>query len=164
MAAPIRTSALPAATPMARIQPLTAFLRTGEGAGTLIPQAEKLLTLGAAVRELLPGNLAAATQVANLKADTLVLHAANNAVAAKLKHHAPALIAGLVALRHPIGRIKIEVRPDTMPASATGCTQRLVPETGVQALTRLADELPEGPLRESVLALARKTTPGGSGR
>lgn len=149
---------------MARIKPLTEFLRAGDGAGSLIPQAEKLLALRAAVCGLLPGNLAAAAQVANVKADTLIIHATNNAVAAKLKHHAPALIAGLVALHQPVARIKVEVHPDPAPVPAPGSAQRLVPETGVQALTRLADELPEGPLRESVLALARKTAPAPRGR
>ncbi len=149
---------------MARIQPLTEFLRAGEGAGSLIPQAEKLLALRAAVSELLPRQLGDAAQVANLKADTLVVYAANNAVAAKLKHHVPALIAGLAARRYAIGRIRVEVRPDAAPMAAHTRTQRLVPESGVQALTRLAQALPDGPLRESVRALARKTTPPGRGR
>lgn len=140
-----------------RAKPIRDFLQAGSGVGDLIPQAEKLLALREAVAPMLPANLRSAAQVANLKAQVLLLQASNNAVAAKLKHYAPRLVSGLADQGYHVTQIKIEVQPDAGTSSASPRKARLVPDAASQALTRLEDTLPEGPLRDAVRALANKT-------
>ena len=140
-----------------RAKPIRDYLQAGSGVGDLIPQAEKLLALRQEVARLLPANLRPAAQVANLKAQVLLLQASNNAVAAKLKHYAPSLVSGLAGQGYHVTQIKIEVQPDARVSGTPPRKARLVPDAASEALTRLEDTLPEGPLREAVRALANKT-------
>lgn len=142
---------------MMRFRPLNDFLHAGEGVGGLVAQGEKLLTLHAAVASSLPQGLAGLTRVANLRGDTLVLHAAHNAVAAKLKHHAPAIVAGLAARGQVITHVRVEVHPDMAPAPPARRAPRCVSEAGARALGDLLGTLPEGRLRDAVAALADKS-------
>lgn len=138
-----------------RTKPLSAYLKAG-GVGELIPQAEKLLALRRVVHRILPPNLRSAAQVANLKADTLILQTSNNATAAKLKHCATSLIEGLAHQGYHVVKIKVEVRPDSREQAPT-TTGRLLPPTAADALRRLESELPaDSALRRAVGALANK--------
>ena len=138
-----------------RTKPVGHFLRSG-GVGELLPQAEKLLALRGRVAALLPPNLRAGTEVANSKGEVLVLQADNNAVAAKLKHHAPGILSGLAHAGYHYQQLKVDVRP-AAERDAPARRMRLIPDAAGAALSRLEGQLPDGPLRDAVHKLARKT-------
>jgi hypothetical protein len=141
--------------PSVRSKPLSAYLKAG-GVGELIPQAEKLLALRRVVHRILPPNLRMAAQVANLKAETLILQTSNNATAAKLKHCANSLSEGLAREGYHVAKIKVEVRPEH-PVPARASASRPLPPTAAEALRRLERDLPaDSSLRRTVGALANK--------
>ena len=138
-------------------KPLGEFLQQADGAGALMAQARQLLVLRRATTTLLPAPLRKLYQVANYKQGTLIVFAANNAVAAKLRLMRPALLQACLESGTAVRELKIEVEPAAF-VTPHGPKKRAFLSGGARlALERLEAQLSEGALRERIRALAKKS-------
>lgn len=122
---------------------LDACLKADSGLARLSAHANRLMRLQRLFEAATP--LARQSRIANLKLGKVVIHAANGAVAAKLRQMEPRLAAVFRCEAAEVTGIEIRVqpgggqRPAVRPAisAAIGSQQK-------QALTSLANDLPEG--------------------
>ncbi len=77
-----------------RAKHIAGLLDAEEGGGRLISHAKLLLRLRTAADEVLPANLRRSCAIANLRQEKVVIFAENNAIAAKIRLYAPALLHG----------------------------------------------------------------------
>lgn len=133
-------------------------LRADPAMARLDGHASRLLRLQAVVALALPPNLARASRVANLKSGTLLIHADNGAVAAKLRQMAPRLVDVVRFEAAEVTGIDIRVQgrvADT--GKARGETYDRIGNKAKQGLTSLEKTLPEGSrLRTALEWLVRR--------
>jgi hypothetical protein len=123
----------------------------------LVNRAEQLSLLQQQLTAIAPPELARGCRVANLRHGTVILHVTSNAAAAKLKHFLPRLVDGFRSSCADVNSAKIEVQFLTRPTSGAGQRKRSVLAPPAAPLLRLADALPDTPLREAVRALAKRS-------
>lgn len=132
-------------------QPLRRFVGTGSTLENLRDHAQRLMELQRHVDAALPATLAAACHVANLKDDTLLIHADNGAVAAKLRQATPRLVEALAQQGVRLAGIKIATRPAHAAPPEPPPTRRTVSGQARQDMQTLADQLPaDDPLRKAL--------------
>ena len=132
------------------------FLSHEEGAGALMGQAKLLLALGRVIEPLVPIPLRKLYRVANYKQGTLLLFAANNSVAAKLRLLAPSLIEACLHRGTAVKELKVEVRPPAFPPTVRTAKRAFLSGNAKQTLKKLENSLDEGELRRRVRALVAK--------
>ena len=136
---------------------LQEHIDSGDGLAHIASHARRLLQFQALLEAALPATLRAHVWVANFRLGKLLVHAANSAVAAKIRHLVPSLAYDLSNKGAKVTQIEVRVQ-----AKATGRpTQKrerpaLPGQNQKQALTSLSRELPEGsPLKGALDGLLR---------
>ena len=136
---------------------LQEHLSTAEGTARFAAHAQRLLRLQRLLESVLPPALRAHARVANLRQGKLVIHAANSAVAAKLRQFGPRFAEAFI--KDGAQFTEIDVRVQAKAIMPTRVKQNLIvaPSTErKQALTLLAESLPEeSPLKASLDKLLR---------
>jgi len=127
-----------------------------DGMYSLMPQAQRLMELRRIAARALPGNLLRSCSIANYKQGKVVIFAENSAVAAKLKLLAPTLRDHFVKSAIEVTGIDVEVQP-TNPAPPPPAKHTHLSSGAAQALTDLADQLPDSKLKSSINALADRS-------
>lgn len=135
---------------------LDALLRDNAGLQSYVRQAGALAQLQALWRASVPAELRPHAQAAGLKHKRITVLADNGAVAAKLKLIAPSLLKTLQNKGLEVTSIRVEVqvksarqrRPDTA---------RKINASAAASLLRLAQELPDSPLRAALERLASRS-------
>ncbi len=141
-----------------RARPLDHYLNSNESMARLAAHAGHLLKLQQSFEKAVPAMLAKSCRVANFKLGVVIIHAENGAVAAKLRQIAPSLSEDFRSRGEQVTEIRIKVQPldaalqhKPTPHAAT------LGEGGRASLGRLAETLPEGPLRTALEGFVKKT-------
>jgi len=117
-------------------------------------ELRQLAALQSVLTEVLPGDLAAATQVALVKAGELILSADNGAVAAKLRQIAPRILVFLRQRGFEITGIRLQVqvrvRDNPLPQK-----QISLSSNARSAIDLLSERLDASPLRTALKRLGR---------
>lgn len=118
-------------------------------------ELRQLAVLQSALAEVLPGNLAANSSVAVLKAGELILSADNGAVAAKLRQMAPRILVFLRQHGFQITGIRLQVqvrvRDNPLPQK-----QISLSSDARHAIGLLSDRLDPSPLKTALERLGRR--------
>ncbi len=125
------------------------------GFARLSTQAARLLRMQRLFDSATP--LARNARVANLRVEKVVIHAANGAVATKLKQIAPTLV-GVFRYEAPeVTGIEVRVQPRQSHAPRGGAAPSSIAERQKRGLAALADGLPaESPLRAALNRLVAR--------
>ena len=136
---------------------LQEHLSTAEGTARFAAHAQRLLRLQRLLESVLPPALRAHSRVANLRQGKLVIHAANSAVAAKLRQFGPRFAEAFI--KDGAQFTEIDVRVQAKAIIPTRVKQNPIVAPSIerkQALTLLAESLPEeSPLKASLDKLLR---------
>jgi hypothetical protein len=134
--------------------------------GSLLGATDELKTLTAGTRRLrelqtlyvgsAPRDLGRSSRVRNLRGGTLLISADNAAVATKLRHLAPTLLAAIRKSEPQITGLKIEVQ-------VSGAPQERVPQSkksplsadAIQEFDALSKRVPDGNLKSALARLVR---------
>lgn len=121
----------------------------------LSAHAERLMALQRVFAAVVPAYLAEASQVANWRLGTLVIHAANAAVATKLKQLATTLRTAFLRQGMDVVDIQVKVQPiRPHPPQPAPTRQAHVAADARAALTQLGNSLPDdSPLRAALQRL-----------
>ncbi|MDP2811074.1 MAG: DUF721 domain-containing protein [Rhodocyclaceae bacterium] len=135
---------------------LDACLKADDGLARLTGHADRLLRMQRLFEAATP--LSSGARIANLKSGKIVIHAANGAVAAKLKQIAPTLADVFRFESAEVTGIEIRVQPRVRGlAKPAKFPRAIIGENQKRGLTSLASSLPEGsPLRAAVTRLVSK--------
>jgi hypothetical protein len=114
----------------------------------------------AAMRAFLPAELGSECQVANVRDHVLTVHLTTAAWATRFRFLVPDLLPRLNQLADfaNVREVRIKVAPVVPIAASPSATGRPLPAPDAGALTRLADALDYGELKEAILRLARHGT------
>lgn len=98
--------------------------------------------------------------VANVRDGVVIIHAANNATAAKMRLILPRLLASFQANRSDVNGVRIELQFPRTPTNGAGRrpARMISPSAGAQ-IDACATRLPDSPLKEALLALATRAGP-----
>ena len=132
------------------------FLDSADGAGNVLAHAKFLLRLANLYREIAPAHLCQASKVANYKSGTLVIHAANGAVAVKLRQLATTLSEGFRRRGVECSSLLVKVQTSEIPARSTRATHHPLSRQSSHSLEELRDALPESDLRQAVDTLLQR--------
>ena len=120
-------------------------------------ELRQLAALQSALAEILPGNLAANSSVALVKAGELILSADNGAVAAKLRQMAPRLLLFLRQQGFQVTGIRLQVqvgvRDNPLPQK-----QISLSSDAREAIGLLSDRLGPSPLKTALERLGSRGT------
>jgi hypothetical protein len=105
--------------------------------------------------KLLPDYLASNVEPGFIKDGVLALFAGHNALAARLRHIEPRLLADLQQRGWAVDSLKIRVRPQAMK-EATPPKQARMSAAGASALSELAETLAPSPLQEALAKMAAR--------
>jgi hypothetical protein len=126
-------------------------LMADAGLARLSSHAKHLLGLQRVFESATP--LSRQARVANLKLGKIIIHASNSAVAAKLRQIEPRLAAAFRSVAAEVTGIDIRVQPDASKRQPARLNHRVsIGSRQKQALTSLADSLPEGSALRRALA------------
>lgn len=127
------------------------FLNADEAMARLAAHAGHLLKLQRLFEEVAPAALARTCRIANFKSGVIFIHAENGAVAAKLRQITPRLNDEFRTRGVQVTEIRIKVQPlDVAVQHRPPSPAAVLGDAGRASISRLADSLPEGPLRESL--------------
>ncbi|WP_421025275.1 DciA family protein [Paraburkholderia sp. A1RO-5L] len=167
-AAPVRTSGTTAASgPAARPgksrkfasprtpQPLAEVLSRTDAFAPLRAGVEQIAAIQRDLDALLPDYLAASVEPGFIKDGKLALFAAHNALAARLRHLEPRLVADLQTRGWPLDGVRIRVRPQAVKDAPLPKQARMTP-AGAAALAALSENLPPSPLQEALAKMAAR--------
>jgi hypothetical protein len=138
------------------LQPLAYVLATDATLAAWHARALAEAELTSTVRRHLPRALADRVHVAEAAPTMLTLAASTGTVAAVVRQRLPDILEGLnrEGCNFTEIRVRVQVRVDTPPPEKPLKIQRN--KTDPAPLRRLADSLPEGPLKAAVQRLARR--------
>lgn len=143
-------------------QNLGAFLAEADDIKPLMSRARHLLDLQRLLSISLPASLAQAATLANYRQGTVVIHAANGAIAAKLKLLAPGLRDLLLKRGVEVTGIEIEVQPAKSSATPVAKTAKLS-ATASRELSKLASQLPDSELKSIIVSFSSRGADKNSG-
>jgi len=134
---------------------LDAYLKSAKDLERLAAHAEKLHGLQRIYAQVAPANLATASQVANFNSGKVVIHAANGAVAAKLKQLEPSLRGEFYSNGVEVTEISIKVQAAAAERAAVRPpADRAISSTASKQIETLAEQLPaDSPLRAALRRL-----------
>jgi hypothetical protein len=138
-------------------QPVAEVLRRTDAFAPLRAGVEQIAAMERDLSQLLPDYLAASVEPGFIKDGTLVLFAAHNALAARLRHLEPRLVTELQARGWPLNALRIRVRPQSVKEPPPVKEARMTP-VGASALRTLAETLPPSPLQEALAKMAARHT------
>lgn len=122
----------------------------------LLQQAQQWQRLDENIKKILPANLRSHFQTACIRNGTLILLAANNMAASRLKMILPSLLQPLQQLDHSIHDVRVSVLPKP-PAVVKSNTLKLSP-AALQNFEETAEKLQEShpQLAQRLMALVKK--------
>ena len=141
---------------------LQEHLLTAEGTARFAAHAQRLLRFQSLLEASLPGPLRSHARVANLRQGKLVIHAANSAVAAKLRQLGPRFAEVFSKAGAQITEIEVKVQARApAPAMVPSKPFARPGQRQEQALTNLTNSLPEaspmrGPLQRLLQAIKER--------
>ncbi|MDR5732849.1 DUF721 domain-containing protein [Caballeronia sp. LZ025] len=116
---------------------------------------EQMAALQRDLTALLPDYLAANIEPGFIKDGVLALFAAHNALAARLRHMEPRLLADLQQRGWAVDSLRIRVRPQAVREAAPPKQARMS-AAGASALHELAESLAPSPLQEALARMAAR--------
>src|SRR5260221_7089899 len=137
-------------------QPLSHVLATDATLAAWAARARAEAELTSAVRRHLPRALADRVRVAEASGATLTLATNAGTVAAVVRQRLPDILGGLQREGCNFTEIRVRVQVRVDPASAAKSLKIQREKTDPAPLLRLAQSLPEGPLKAAVQRLARR--------
>ncbi|NIF80254.1 DUF721 domain-containing protein [Paraburkholderia sp. Cy-641] len=138
-----------------RPQPLSEVLGRTDAFAALRAGVEQIAALEKDLRELLPDYLASSIEPGFIKEGVLALFAAHNALAARLRHLEPRLLADLQQRGWPVHALKIRVRPQPLKEPPP-VKQACMTPAGADALQALSESLAPSPLQEALARMAAR--------
>jgi len=137
---------------------VTTLLESEAHVARLTAHAGRLLQLQRQLELALPRQLTKVARVANYRLGKVVIHAANGAVAAKVRQLVPGLVEKYRQNGAEVNEIEIKVQPaNPVTLKARDKTPTVIGDKAKQGLTNLAQSLPEdAPLRMALERLAAK--------
>ncbi|CAG9205363.1 conserved hypothetical protein [Paraburkholderia tropica] len=136
-------------------QLLTEVLSRTDAFAPLRAGVEQISAIQRDLNALLPDYLASSVEPGFIKEGKLALFAAHNALAARLRHLEPRLVADLQARGWPIDGVRIRVRPQAVKEPPQPKQARMTP-VGAAALATLSENLPPSPLQEALAKMAAR--------
>lgn len=136
-------------------QPLTEVLSRTDAFAPLRAGVEQIAAIQRDLDALLPDYLAASVEPGFIKDGKLALFAAHNALAARLRHLEPRLVADLQARGWSLDGVRIRVRPQAVKEPPLPKQARMTP-AGAAALAALSENLPPSPLQEALAKMAAR--------
>ena len=147
-------------TPRGLAPTIIEFLRRNDGAGNLLPAAERVLELRQDLLALVPAVFPETCEVAGFTEDTLTLRVASAGAAAKLRQTLPRLREGLLDRGWKVNSIRLRVQAFDSVEVSRSCAilpkHALMPGDAVAAFSELATQLSESPLKDAVSRLVRR--------
>jgi len=136
-------------------QPVAEVLGRTDAFAPLRAGVEQIAAMERDLAQLLPDYLAASVEPGFVKDGTLVLFAAHNALAARLRHLEPRLVVDLQARGWALDALRIRVRPQSVKEPPPPKQARMTP-AGASALQELAETLPPSPLQQALAKMASR--------
>ncbi|HEY3596579.1 MAG TPA: DciA family protein [Paraburkholderia sp.] len=116
---------------------------------------EQIAALERDLTALLPDYLASSVEPGFIKDGVLALFAAHNALAARLRHLEPRLLADLQQRGWAVQSLKIRVRPQPVKEPQPAKQARMT-RTGADALHALSESLAPSPLQAALAKMAAR--------
>lgn len=137
---------------------VTTLLESEAHVARLTAHAGRLLQLQRQLELALPRQLTKVVRVANYRLGKLIIHAANGAVAAKVRQIVPGLVEKYRQNGAEVNEIEIKVQPiNPAQPKASALSPAVIGDKAKQGLTNLAQTLPaDAPLRLALERLAAK--------
>ncbi|MGH8782768.1 DciA family protein [Paraburkholderia sp.] len=138
-----------------RPQPVSELLGRTDEFAALRAGVEQIAALERDLKTMLPDYLATSVEPGFIKDGVLALFAAHNALAARLRHLEPRLLADLQQRGWAVNALKIRVRPQSVK-EPTPLKQARMTEVGAAALQALSESLEASPLQEALARMAKR--------
>lgn len=132
------------------------YLDKDAAAGRVMAHARLLLKLSRRFEAVAPAGLRHSAHVANYKLGTIVIHADNGAVAAKIRQLSQRLSNELSKGGAECSGIEVKVQPRQIPSQSISSTQKPLSDKAIGILQSTSDALPEGPLRKALDNLLKR--------
>lgn len=126
------------------------YLDKDAAAGRVMAHARLLLKLSRRFEAVAPAGLRHSAHVANYKLGTIIIHADNGAVAAKIRQLSQRLSSELSKGGSECSGIEVKVQPRQIPSQSTSSTQKPLSDKAIGILRSTTENLPKGPLREAL--------------
>lgn len=126
------------------------YLDKDATAGRVMAHARLLLKLSRRFEAVAPAGLRHSAHVANYKLGTIIIHADNGAVAAKIRQLSQRLSSELSKGGAECSGIEVKVQPRQIPSQSTSSTQKPISDKAIGMLRSTTENLPKGPLREAL--------------
>lgn len=126
------------------------YLDKDAAAGRVMAHARLLLKLSRRFEAVAPAGLRHSAHVANYKLGTIIIHADNGAVAAKIRQLSQRLSNELSKGGAECSGIEVKVQPRQIPSQSTSSTQKPLSDKAIGMLRSTTENLPKGPLREAL--------------
>jgi hypothetical protein len=139
------------------LQPLARILTTDTLLASWHDRMRREAQLTTTVRRLLPRALADRVRVAEVAPPVLHLAVAAGAVAAVVRQRTPDILAGLRREGCDFTELRVRVQVRTEPAQSHKSVYKQNTKVDSAPLRRLARDLPDGPLKEAVERLVRRS-------
>ncbi|PLZ01603.1 DUF721 domain-containing protein [Burkholderia sp. WAC0059] len=145
-------------------QPVAEVLGRTEAFAPLRAGVEQIAAIERDLMRLLPDYMVSSVEPGFIRDGTLVLFAAHNALAARLRHLEPSLVSDLQARGWSLNALRIRVRPRSMQEPPQPKQARMTP-AGAAALMALSETLTPSPLQTALAKMAaRHLRKDGEGR
>ncbi|MFC0400446.1 DUF721 domain-containing protein [Paraburkholderia rhizosphaerae] len=138
-----------------RPQRLADLLARTDAFSALRAGVEQIAALERDLNALLPDYLATSVEPGFIKDGVLAIFAAHNALAARLRHLEPRLLADLQQRGWPVESLKIRVRPKPLEAPPP-LKQARMTRVGADALQQLSESLAPSPLQTALARMAAR--------
>jgi hypothetical protein len=138
-----------------RPQRLADVLARTDAFSALRAGVEQIAALERDLAELLPDYLATSVEPGFIKDGVLAIFAAHNALAARLRHLEPRLLADLQQRGWPVESLKVRVRPKPLEAPPPVKQARMT-RAGAEALHELSESLAPSPLQTALARMAAR--------
>lgn len=132
------------------------YLDKDAATSRVMAHARLLLKLSRRFEAVAPAGLRHSAHVANYKLGTIIIHADNGAVAAKIRQLSQRLSNELSKSGADCSAIEVKVQPRLIPAHSTSSTQKPLSGKAIGMLRSTAENLPEGPLRKALDNLLKR--------
>lgn len=137
---------------------LQEHLASGDSMARLAAHAQRLLQFQRLLETVLPEALRPYARVANFRLGKLFIHAANGAVAAKIRQIGPRLASELSSKDVKVTQIEVKVQArNPLPVSPKHVRPTLPSIKQKQALTKLTQRLPAGSRLQQALERLLRT-------
>jgi len=136
-------------------QPVAEVLGRTDAFAALRAGVEQTAALQRDLSELLPDYLASSVEPGFVRDGALTLFTAHSALAARLRHLEPRLVADLQQRGWSIRTVTVKIRPRSAAEPPAPKMARMTPR-GAEALQALSDTLPASPLKTALARMAAR--------